>query len=71
MECPEQLRLEQLYEAALRRWAHFSVLTRGEGTYLAEEIQRRVLEERDEAKERLRVHRKHCPICLRKLRSAS
>ena len=71
MECPEQLRLEQLYQAALRRWAHFSMPGRGEGTYLVEEIQRRVMEERDEAKERLRVHGKHCSICLRKLRSAS
>ena len=46
MGCPEQLRLEQLYEAALRRWAHFSTLTQGEGTYLAEEIRRRAIEER-------------------------
>src|SRR5882757_7953530 len=68
MQCPEQLRLQQLYDAALRRWAQISMPTQldGERTYLAEQVRLRVMQERDTAKDRLRYHRRYCSACRRK-----
>jgi hypothetical protein len=68
MQCPEQLRLHQLYEAALRRWAQVSMPTQldGERAYLAEQVRLRVREERNAAKDRLRSHRQYCPACRHK-----
>jgi len=68
MQCPEQLRLQQLYEAALRRWAQVSMPTQldGERTYLAEQVRLRVMQERNAAKDRLRYHRRYCSACRRK-----
>jgi hypothetical protein len=54
MACPEYNRLRQLYEAALRRWAHvrFSSDARLVGT----EDRQKVFDERSAAKERLSTH---------------
>jgi hypothetical protein len=71
MECPEHLRLQQVYEAALRRWAQVFLPTDfyGERTYLAEQVWTRVIEERDAAKSRLVAHRQCCSVCRRKPRN--
>jgi hypothetical protein len=68
MQCPEQLRLQQLYEAALRRWAQVSMPTQldGERACLAEQVRLRVREERNAAKDRLRYHRLYCSACRHK-----
>jgi hypothetical protein len=56
MQCPEQLRLEQFYESALRRWAQLSMPALDGGTYLVDRARRRTIEERYAAKIRLRAH---------------
>jgi hypothetical protein len=70
MQCPEQLRLEQLYEAALRRWAQVSMPIQldGERAYLAEQVRLRVMRERNAAKDRLRYHRLYCSACRHKFK---
>jgi hypothetical protein len=68
MMCPEKLRLQQLYEASVRRWAlRATTQWFGEATYLTEEVRRRALAERNAAKTRLTMHKQHCKICRRKL----
>lgn len=54
MQCPEQLRSEQFYESALRRWAQLS--TPDGVTSWVDQIRRRTLEERHAATSRLRTH---------------
>jgi hypothetical protein len=53
MQRPEQLRMEQFYESALRRWAQFPVPALDGGTYLVDRARRRIVEERHAAKSRL------------------
>jgi hypothetical protein len=55
MQRSEQLRLEQFYESALRRWAQLSMPALDGGTYLADRAWRRTVEERHAAKSRLRA----------------
>ena len=63
MPCPEYLRLEQRYEAALRNWVQSMALV-GQPTV---EARQRAMENRNTAKERLWVHEQSCSICLRML----
>jgi hypothetical protein len=65
VQCLEQRRLLQLYEAALRRWGQVCLPTQleGERAYLAEQVRQRTLEERNNARGRLESHRQHCPVC--------
>jgi len=56
MQSPEQLRLEQVCESALRRWAQLSMPALDGGTYLADQVRRRTAQERHAAKSRLRAH---------------
>jgi hypothetical protein len=69
MACPEQLRLQQLYDASLRRWAQVQRWAElfGQPTYLAEEVKRRVMIERNAAKNRLAMHQQKCKNCRPKL----
>jgi hypothetical protein len=43
MQCPEQLRLEQFYESALRRWAQLCMPALDGGIYLVDQIRRRTV----------------------------
>jgi hypothetical protein len=65
MTCPEKIRLQHLYETAIRRWAQVQASSQfvGQSTYLTEEIKKRVLAERKAAKIRLSMHQKLCNTC--------
>jgi hypothetical protein len=65
MSCLEKVRLQKLYEAALRRWGqiHGSSQISGGNTWLVQEVLRRALIERDAAKDRLELHQRRCDIC--------
>jgi hypothetical protein len=52
----EQLRREQFYESALRRWAQLSMPALDGGAYLVDQVRRRTVEGRQAAKSRLRAH---------------
>jgi hypothetical protein len=67
MTCLERVRLQQLYEAALRRWGQIQEASQmsGDNTWLVQEVKRRALIERDAAKDRLALHRRRCEICSR------
>jgi hypothetical protein len=56
MACPEYIRLQQLYEVAIRRWAQVQAS-------LSEEVRQRVLAERNAAKNRLVFHQQNCNKC--------
>ena len=75
MSCLEKVRLQQLYEAALRRWGqihHESSQISGDNIWLVQEVKRRTLIERDAAKARLDLHEQRCETCARRrLRSRS
>jgi hypothetical protein len=65
MVCPEKIRLQQLYNAAIRRWAQVtSSQLFARLTYLTEEERKRALAERNAAKARLTGHQqnfiRHC-----------
>jgi hypothetical protein len=69
MTCLEKVRLQQLYEAALRRLGqihHGSSQISGDNTWLVQEVKRRALIERDAAKDRLELHQRHCEVCARR-----
>ena len=59
----EKVRLQQLYEAALRRWGQIHGASRisGDNTWLVQEV-----EERDAAKDRLELHEQRCETCARR-----
>jgi hypothetical protein len=65
MACLEKIRLQQLYDAALRRWAQMQASSQlfGQSTYLTEEVRKRALAERNAAKARLSMHQQHCKKC--------
>jgi hypothetical protein len=69
MACLEKIRLQQLYDAALRRWAQIQASSQlfGQSTYMTEEVRKRVLAERNAAKARLTMHKQHCKKCRPKL----
>jgi hypothetical protein len=70
MLCPENVRLRQLYEAALRRWEQ-SELSSKKGDLsdasrrLALDVEKKALEERNAANERMVLHEQSCTICNR------
>jgi hypothetical protein len=68
MDCLGKVRLQQLYDAALRRWGqiHDASQTSVENTWLSREVERRALIERDAAKDRLELHQKRCETCARR-----
>jgi hypothetical protein len=57
--------LQQLYDAALRRWAQIQTPSQlfSQSTYMTEEVRRRVLIERNAAKSRLSKHQQNCRKC--------
>jgi hypothetical protein len=65
MACLEKIPLQQLYDAALRRWAQIQASSQlfGQPTYMTEEVRKRVLAERNGAKARLTMHQQHCNAC--------
>src|SRR5580704_8436591 len=67
MACPERLRLQQLYEVSVRRWAQVAASSQlfGQPTLPSDDVQLRVLADRNAAKNRLLVHQQRCKRCLR------
>jgi hypothetical protein len=65
MVCPEQIRLQELYEASVRRWAQIQASYQlfGQPTSMTLEIRKRALAERVAAKARLITHRQNCKMC--------
>ncbi len=69
MSCLEKARLQQLYEAALRRWGqinHEASQISGDNAWLVQEVKRRALIDRDAAKDRLDLHERRCETCARR-----
>jgi hypothetical protein len=67
MPCPEYLRLEQRYEAALLNWVQSMALSQPK--YLTIQARQKALDERNAAKNLVWVHEQICSICRRKLAS--
>jgi hypothetical protein len=69
MACPERLRLQQLYEVSLRRWAQIAASSQlfGQATFLSDEVRLRVVADRNAAKSRLLMHQEQCKTCRRTL----
>ena len=65
MVCPEQIRLQELYEAPVRRWAQIQASFQlfGQTTDMTSEMRRRAVAERVAAKARLITHRQNCNMC--------
>jgi len=67
LPCPEYVRLRQRYESALRHWGEVLLPQDSElvGAWARQRAQltQDVLEERDAANERMRVHERSCPAC--------
>jgi hypothetical protein len=65
MECPELIRLQQLYEASVRRWAQVQASSQlfGQPRDMMLEIRKRALSERIAAKARLVMHKQNCNTC--------
>ncbi len=65
MDCPEEQRLQQLYEAAIRQWVQIEASSQllGQPTHLTFEVKRRALADRNAAKARLTMHRQNCMKC--------
>jgi hypothetical protein len=70
MTCLERHRLQQIYDASLRRFGQIETRELlGESSYLKEEVQRRTLNERDAAKKRLLMHQQACGTCRLKVKT--
>jgi hypothetical protein len=65
MPCPEKLRLQQLYEIAIRRWAQVQATSQlfGPPTRMTETMRKEALAERNAAKNRLVTHQQNCKKC--------
>jgi hypothetical protein len=65
MVCPEKLRLQQLYDASVRRWAQIQASSQlfGQPTHMTLEVRKRALAERVAAKARLIMHQQNCKTC--------
>jgi hypothetical protein len=61
MLCPEHSRLLQHYEVALRRWAEVDW---DEPNALLPVSEKKALDERYAARERLNLHERTCPTCI-------
>jgi hypothetical protein len=72
MECFEHIQLRQHYEAALRHWEHVILLPGTEvnstTARLATEIMQKALQERNEAGNRMFLHKRTCWVCTSKLK---
>jgi hypothetical protein len=70
MTCLERQRLQQLYDASLRRWGQVAASSQlfGQSAYLTEEVRLRTLAERDAAQNRLLMHQRVCGTCRLKLK---
>jgi hypothetical protein len=71
MGCSEYARLSQHYEAALRRWAQAESCSDKSEPFdaprrLAIEIEKKALEERNAARQRMDLHKRSCPTCNHK-----
>jgi hypothetical protein len=70
MHCPGYNRLRQHYETALRRWAQIELSSNKSELFdssmrLRLEIEKKALDERNAAYERMVFHEQSCPICNR------
>jgi hypothetical protein len=65
MMCPEQIRLQHLYEASVRRWAQMQASFQlfGQPTDATLEVRKRALAARVAAKARLIMHQQNCKTC--------
>jgi hypothetical protein len=65
MMCPEQIRLQDLYEASVRRWAQIQASSQllGHPTDATLELRKRALATRVAAKARLIMHQQNCKTC--------
>jgi hypothetical protein len=65
MPCPEKLRLQQLYEVAIRRWAQIQATSQRSVPPIpaAEMMLKEALIERNAAKSRLARHKLNCTTC--------
>jgi hypothetical protein len=72
MECFEHIQLRQHYQAALRRCEQAVLIPGGEPNSttarLAAKIMQKALEERNEAGNRMFLHRRTCLVCTRNLK---
>jgi hypothetical protein len=65
--CPERLRLQQLYEVSVRRWAQVAASSQlfGQLTFLTDQVRLRVLADKNTANNRLLLHLQKCKVCRR------
>jgi hypothetical protein len=68
MSCSEYLRIRQHYDAALRRWAQIELSSHKFEVFdasarLADKVRQKALDERNEARQRMRLHEENCPAC--------
>ena len=65
MMCPEQIRLQQLYEASVRRWAQIQASSQllGQPADMTLGARKRALAARVDAKARLVMHQQNCKAC--------
>jgi hypothetical protein len=69
--CSEYFRLRQHYEAALRRWEQAELSSNKSELFdatrrLSREVEKKALEERNAAKERMNLYELNCPTCNHK-----
>jgi hypothetical protein len=73
MECFEHIQLRHHYEAALQYWEHVIVLLEAESNStagrLAAQIKQKALEERNEAGNRMFLHKRTCSVCTPNLKA--
>ena len=73
MACPERLRLQQLYEVSLRRWAQVAASSQlfGQSTLLTDQVRLKAIADRNAAKNQLLMHQEQCRTCRRTLVSGT
>jgi hypothetical protein len=72
MACSEKVRLQQLCEDSIRRWAQVQAASQlfVPATLKTATVLKKTLAERDAAKHRLLMHRQNCKTCNPKLLQA-
>jgi hypothetical protein len=65
MACPDKVRLQQLYEVAVRQWAQVQATFKlfVPPTVLTEAMRTKALAERNAANNRLIMHQQNCKTC--------
>jgi hypothetical protein len=65
MACPDKVRLQQLYEVAVRQWAQVQATFQlfVPPTLLTEAVRKKALAERNAANNRLVMHQQNCKTC--------